>query len=382
MTDHIVSRRRLLVIAAATLTAGCGENGSDAMQNTRFARNDSKTKTTPTAAPTAVDEGSSVEINIETQTETEEIQRRQQTPDDRTETPEPTPTGTGRLDAAREYLNSSITAYTNFKGVGSVVGVDASMTGFDAAAVRTELSAANEQLDKAAASREVGEQAVTELRTASKALDRLVACQVAVINGYEQFDRALNAAFDEDFGTARDARSKLDLYTSQASDELRLFKSNTSASNFSPVDGISTGVYNAKIDQFSTEISGLEEVQPPMKKVTDGLEKVASGIDRYVGRDYRGAERDLLQSLNGFEIASTNLISVTPPTALRENVSKLKNATDALARGTDHLIESCRDGKEGRSYERKSDRRDAISAYQNSGLVRELPSYQKLTNGD
>lgn len=64
MTDHIVSRRRLLVIAAATLTAGCGENGSDAMQNTRFARNDSKTKTTPTAAPTAVDEGSSVELSL------------------------------------------------------------------------------------------------------------------------------------------------------------------------------------------------------------------------------------------------------------------------------------------------------------------------------
>src|SRR6056297_2372791 len=115
MTDYRLSRRRLLALAGATVTAGCGQGGSN-INSTRFARNDRKAKSvaTATASDDAAVEDSSVEINIETETETKTERREQPRNDpEGTQTPEPTPTGAERLEMATQYLNESLDAYAN-----------------------------------------------------------------------------------------------------------------------------------------------------------------------------------------------------------------------------------------------------------------------------
>jgi len=382
MTDHRLSRRRLLALAGATVTAGCGQSGST-VNSTRFARNDRRAKSvaTTTASGTA-GEDSSVEINIETETDTEQVQRRTRTAEESEEpqTPEPTPTGADRLESARQYLNESIRAYTDIEGVRSVGDVGASTTAFDPKAVRKKLSKATEALDEAKQSPDVDEQAIETLRTARKAIDNLVTCQVAVIDAYEQLDETIVNLFDEEFSTARSTLSRLELKGSQASDTLESFTRETAAADFEPVDGISSGAYSSKTNQFSTEITGFEEVHDPLSRFSDGLETFVDGVDEYVGKNYRTAERDLLTSLNGFEISSTNFIGVEKPNSYGDEINDVKRAANALRRGTDDLIKSCQAGKNHNSGDRKSDLRGALGSFSRSGKVKTLPSYEELSD--
>lgn len=388
MTESNVPRRRILAIAAATVTAGCGgQDSSGTNTDGRFAADNSRStareaSTATTAVATESGNDSSVEMNIETQSETEQVPVEEEATAEPSDTPEQTetPSGTDRLEAARQSLTESLTVYSDAEDVDTVLDVDASVTAFDAEAVRERLSTATTRLDEAATRPDTDEETLDSLRAANEAIDELVATQVAVVDAYEQFDRAYTALFDEDFSTVKDALSKLELKRSQASTQVHLFEERTDPANFAPVDGFSERTYDVKVEQFTAEVTAFEDVHSPIEKFNDGLESFADGVERYVDSDYRGAEQKLLESLNGFEIASTSLLGVTTPSALNNKTETLRRSANALANGTDYLIESCKAGKNGNEGERQSEFRDAVDAYQRSGEANSLESYQQLVN--
>ena len=381
MTEDTLSRRRLLAIAATTVMAGCsGQNDATDGTSNRFADAGKGSKPTPTAAATSTESDASVDIDIETRTKTERATREpRETERVETTTEEDrTPTGPEHVASARESLNESLAAFTTDENA-SVLDVDAAAD-FDPAAVRKKLSSVTAHLDSAENAPGVDDGTISTLRAARTAIDELVACQAAVTDAYSQFDRATTALYDEEFDTVRSALSKLDLFRSQAESTLRSFEEQTDASDFAPVDGVSEREYDVKIDQFSAAITGFEEVEPPTSDFKDGLTEFAEGVDGYVHGDYRGAEQDLLESLNDFEVASTTFLGVTVPESMQDQVDRLRGTTKGLANGTDHLIESCRAGKNGEEERRRSRYNDAMRAYRRSRGVSDLPSYTQLVD--
>ncbi|WP_136715988.1 hypothetical protein [Halorientalis salina] len=386
MTGDRLSRRRVLAIAAATVTAGCGaQNNSDSDAGGRFEEDSGNASATATATATSTEEGSSIEINREgtpTETETESTAREPETTEQPEETPERTetemPTGAERLERAEQALNESITVYTDVGGADSILDVDASATAFDEAAVRERLSAATTELDAAADVPAVDQGDVDELRAVGAAIEELVACQVAVIDAYREFDRAETALFDEEFDTVSDALSKLELNTSKAASQLSSFERNVETEDLAAVDGITEREYQVKVDQFSGEVDAFEEVGSPIDEFNQGLEGFNDGVDSYVGKDYGSARQRLLDSQNGFEIPANDLSGIARPRSLNGRIEGLIGAAEALAAGTDHLIDSSKAGNEDKEQERQSDFNDAIQEYQRSGAVTNLESYDQL----
>jgi hypothetical protein len=387
MTGDRLSRRRVLAIAAATVTAGCGaQNNSDSDAGGRFEKDSGNVSATTTATATSTEEGSSIEINREetpTETETESTAPEPETTEQPSETPERTetemPTGDERLELAEQALNESITVYTDVSGARSILDVDASATAFDETAVRERLSSATTQLDKAADVPAVDRADVEELRAVEAAIEELVACQVAVIDAYREFDRAVTALFDEEFDTVSDALSKLELNASKAASQLGSFERNVAAGDLAAAD-ITKREYEVKVDQFSDEVDAFEQVGPPIDEFNQGLEGFQDGVDSYVGKDYGGARQRLLDAQNGFEIPATDFSGIARPRSLNDRIGELEGAAEALAAGTDHLIDSSKAGNEDKERERQSYFNDAIQEYQRSGAVTNLDSYNQLVS--
>lgn len=384
MREDMLSRRQILALAGAALTAGCsGQGGPGDGTAARFARGNSNDSERTTAVPTATTEEEDRDIlNVQETTTERETERGERTRTER-DTPErtETPTASENIEAARQRLADSVAAYTEIDDVRSIDELRASKTAFDAAAVREELSAAKRELDSAAAYEDVDESTVETLRAARGAMEKLVDCQVAVIAAYEHFDTASTAIFDEEFDDASDALSSLESDREDASDAFETLSDSTTTADFTVIEGITERELDRKFTQFSDEIAGFEKLRPTLAEFNEGIQNFADGVDRYLGKDWRGAERKLLAGLTGFENTSIDLIGFRPPGALKNTTETLDSASSALDEGTGDLIDSARAGRNRNDQDRQTELSDAKNGYQRSGAVVNLPSYQKLNEG-
>ncbi|MFB6179488.1 MAG: hypothetical protein ABEI77_07180 [Halorientalis sp.] len=386
MTEDMLSRRRLLAIAATTVTAGCGgRNNSQNDQSGRFATNETTagagTSTTTTTRQTET--ANSVEIDIETKTQAEPEPRPDQQPrtEQSTETTETaTPTGAALLRKAKDELNQSLTTYIDIEDVDSIVELDASNTEFDENAVRKHLKKATRHLDDAELKGGVSEQNVAQLRTAREAIAKLVDCQAAIVTTYEKFDDAYDALFDEKYGTVTRNLSQMDLYRSKTKDRRKAFKRSVSPADFEPVDGFSADDYDVKLDQFATEIDSFDQVKSPITKLNGGVRKFSDAVEWYVDKSYETAYQKFLESQNGFEQPSTTFMRITVADAIRKQVEILQSTANGLAKGTNHMLKSCRSGENDNEENRRERLYDAMRKYGRSGHVSQLPSYQYLSD--
>jgi len=389
MTEQ-VSRRTLLAVAGALVTAGCGNQSDQEDFGTRFQRDTRTATRTATATRTVADDGG-VDINVGDGTETEtgiegETDRQTARETDRpreTTGPEPTetatPIGSQALAAARATLRDAVEEFWSYGGTSLTLNsVTAASIDFDDEAVIELVSTARDQLDQAADGDDIDVDRVDNHRTFADLVEDLAELQATVVPAYENLQTVLDHQYAEELDDARLAFPDFENAVEDARDRFEQFDVSTSAGDTTALDIISESDYEDKRSQFESELDGFEELFDPVQDTRSGLESFASGVDAYTGLDYRDAESDFFDATNSFELANTALMSFTAPPSLSGTVSTLENVTGRLATGTDLLYQSAQHASDGEEEEQNRDFDRALSELRRSSTVTDLPSFQQL----
>lgn len=389
--DETPSRRRFLVAAGAALFAGCsGGNDGDSALEGRFDVNAS------TAVPTTREQRVTttedpVEINLKTQeTETLEPVETPEVPgagDDGTPTRTSTPDREERrattLDDARSRLDSALSTYTG-TGEGfsdSILDVRASTTQFDEAAVRADIEAARQALQRATRNDATTSARVAELRAFASFLTLLTECQVRQIALYEKLDTAVRATFDEDFGTAEASANGLAGAREAAAGAIDDLESETDPADTALVDTVSRREYARKVEQMRVEIDSTTGMQSPLGNLREAMRAFQDGVESFAGGgNYAVSQSDFIRAQNGFEIADVELESIVPTEGTRDPISRARAAANKGVRGCESLIAAAEAGADGRQRRLEEKRETAIDQLGSSAEIRGSPSYQTLVD--
>ncbi|AUV81688.1 hypothetical protein C2R22_08500 [Salinigranum rubrum] len=248
--------RRSVLAAAVALFAGCGQSPSPDTSTPTAGTGTATQAPSSTATPTEEPTATATEEPTATATETEEPT---ETPTE-TETPELSEReerAAQELDRAISDLSQAVAAYTG-NASDSLVTVSAASQGFSRAAVLTELTDADDNIENArrlVSGRQQPRLAAVE--SARRFLRLSIDVQPRLIAAFGATETARDAVVEQQESTLETATQDLREERDDAEEPLDRIESETDASGVSVVPEISESEYGAKVAQFGTEVDGF-----------------------------------------------------------------------------------------------------------------------------
>ncbi|WP_201741551.1 coiled-coil domain-containing protein [Salinigranum halophilum] len=299
-------RRQVLALLSVPVTgfaAGCGGQGTTETETPTATTTETPTDTeTPTATAT------------ETPTATE------------TATPGgPEREGNAAIAEVEKTLNNVVAVYGG-PDSDSLLGTDASSAEFESGRIQGSLSEAEEELDVArerVVTRQQ-ERTVDRLAVTIRFLDLATQIQIALNNAFFALDRARAALSEEEGSDARERLQRMENERRLAVPLLEQLRSETDAASVSVIDRIDTTAYEAKVAQFSAEISTMRRLRSPAETLSRGVDRLqtarqqdannsdsAAGTASQAAEQLQSAETGLRNVLEGIGDDAASLQPIT-----------------------------------------------------------------------
>jgi len=396
VSDQPITRRKVLAVAGSVAVAGCGSSNSDASEwgtkyatTTRQPTEGSSTGTAPSGTRTPE---SSVEINVDESTETpleteepsddpggsgDETPTEASNEEAETETIRQADTVADHIQRARTSLSEAVAAYTGDDN-GSI-GEVGPATAFETDRVDSNLASAREAvsgLSQSATSSQLD--TINRIRTAAELVELLAACQQDVHASHRTLEQRYRALFDEELERAASLEAEYSGNLSAARVSLSSIRDNADPSTLPLVDGIDRESYEAKLAQFDSELSAMEDMVEPYELLLSALESYVTGVELYTDAAYRRAQTALFNTHDNAERVFRTITRNDVPGFLTDITDPTAMAAETLMEGAEELERSARYGADNNEDRREDNLRDAISILRSDVRIQRLPSTRKL----
>jgi len=331
-------RRTFLATTGALLSAGCSEivppPGTTEASETTGSPSEAATGTPSDGVPTA---GTTTDPGPDPTT------------DQPTETTTETPSEAERavaeaLSTARSLLSDSLAAYRAFADTDEPTLLDVTAaTQVSVSDVTSLASDAREVLEEAP--RYVDED-VQHLQGVADFLTTGIRCQSSLNSAYSRFEFVRGRVYAEDFASLTRQLDDLRDRRDNAGDFLETLQSETGRSDMQAFEPLSADDYDAKITQLQREVSAFGTLADALETMGSGLETFIDGNDEFTDDDYDDANELYATANQAFRTANEALTTLDTPNSLTDAVSELRSVTDALAAGTQDLVEAAAAGDE------------------------------------
>jgi hypothetical protein len=356
-------RRRTYLALSTAFLAGCGTGPSP----------ETTTSTTPTET-TTTEETETTEAT--TTTETTETET---TETETTETETPDPDAAAALETTERRLVAAAEAYASYgsDGQGTFLDVSAGTTNFETDAIDTELDAAREALDEAAATA-TDEQAATVslLREAVAFLDGASNAQLELQDGYEDYTTAWELVYYSQSTENRidDVRQAFE----SAGPHLSTLESETTPESADVTAAYTRDTYESKVAQVRAEVRTYELAAAHFLPYEESLDELSSAVNQYDRSKWQRASELFGSLTETYDAIVADIGDFEAPEPLDEQFAVFSCDVDALARGCDLLAQSATARANNERDRGVELRREAKPIFEECGTLGRVSTLKKL----